>query len=166
MQTLTGLKIKKRSIRYEVFCLIYIFAFVGILKSFVKPGHMPQVQFEFDQRLDITFLNSIYEGDTEHAALVFGQYLQDLSVTVDHLKVCYQSGNPESLRQAVHKAKPVFSYVGLTELSQKMTVLEQNCSRAVIIADIGADLNAVLEEIQNTRPLIVSEWDRLKQSNL
>ena len=37
---------------------------------------MENISLLFDQRLDNEFLQSIYEGDAEHAMVVFSQFLQ------------------------------------------------------------------------------------------
>ena len=88
---------------------------------------MENVSIIFDQRLDNEFLQSIYEDDIEHAVTVFNQFLQTAPAMMKEIDDNYQSGVIENLRQKVHKLKPVFSFVGLTNLTNTAEILEKKC---------------------------------------
>ena len=97
---------------------------------------MKNFPFAFDERLDTEFLLSIYEDDTEHARLIFSQFLQMAPALMEEIDESYNSGIVENFRQKVHKLKPMFSFVGLTQLTGKAEVLEKKCEATLQIIEL------------------------------
>ncbi|MGH2646761.1 MAG: Hpt domain-containing protein [Ginsengibacter sp.] len=119
--------------------------------------------FVFDDRLDTEFLLSIYEGDAEHASLVFGQFLEMAPALMKEMEEYYNQGVVEPFRQKVHKLKPVFSFVGLTQLTAKAELLEKKCketSQINEVSDIYTDLKYNYSE---NLPIIEKEVKRLNE---
>ena len=84
--------------------------------------------FIYNDRLDTEFLNSLYEEDTEYAAIVFEQFLHSYKKQVEEIEDSFVKGDLQIFRQKIHKMKPTFSFVGLTQLTEKAAQLEKNCS--------------------------------------
>lgn len=118
--------------------------------------------FEFDQRLDAGFLRSLYEDDIENAAMSFDFFLNKYPRHLKEIEEDFIAGDVKGFRQKVHKAKPTFSYVGLTAISAKAAAIESMC-------DDEGDLNKVenlYQEFKNSLeeiiPVIQNELERMK----
>lgn len=98
---------------------------------------MENSNLAFDQRLDNDFLQSIYEGDVEHAMVVFSHFLKMVPPMMKDIDESYTEGVVEDFRKKVHKLKPVFSFVGLTELTRKAELLETKCKEVSKIYDLS-----------------------------
>ncbi|HUZ58168.1 MAG TPA: hypothetical protein VMU83_05250 [Hanamia sp.] len=124
---------------------------------------MENLSIVFDKRLDIEFLQSIYEDDIEHALIVFSQFLQIAPSLMKEMEESYLSGEVESFRQKVHKMKPVFSFVGLTKLTAKAEVLEKKCKEVSGIYDISELYKELKNQYSEGLPIIENEVNRLKE---
>ena len=124
---------------------------------------MENVSFIFDQRLDNEFLQSIYEGDAEHAMVVFSQFLQMAPPMMKDIDESYKAGIVEDFRKKVHKLKPVFSFVGLTELTRKAEVLETKCKEASEIYDLSDLYIELKNQYSLGFPIIEKEVKRLEK---
>jgi len=83
--------------------------------------------FKFSEKLDHAFLESLYEDDLEHAEMVFTQYIEQAPVQMLAIETAYNNGSVAVFRQLLHKIKPVFSYVGLTAITQQAEDIERHC---------------------------------------
>lgn len=119
----------------------------------------------FDQRLDNEFLQSLYEDDAEHAITVFSQFLDMAPAMMKEIEESYQSGSVEIFRQKVHKLKPVFSFVGLTHLTEKAEILERKCKEVSQINHINYLYKELKDNYSNAFPIIKNEAERLKKTN-
>ena len=124
---------------------------------------MDEARFAFDSRLDADFLDGLYEGDKEHASMVFEQFLQNIHTQLKEVEDNFNSGNAESFRQKIHKLKPVFSFVGLTPLTGKAELIEDQCkqnSSTGPLEELYKDFkNSIIEFI----PIIEKELVKLKE---
>ncbi|HET7116122.1 MAG TPA: Hpt domain-containing protein [Hanamia sp.] len=127
---------------------------------------MENLSIEFDQRLDIEFLQSIYEDDMEHALIVFSQFLQMAPPLMKEIEESYKSGVVEPFRQKVHKMKPVFSFVGLTQLTEKAEILEKKCKEISLIYEISDLYNELKNQYSESFPIIQNEVKRLEEPTL
>lgn len=116
----------------------------------------------FDERLDRAFLDSMFEGDKEHAEMVFAQFLELAPAQMQEVENRFQQGVLEEFRQKVHKIKPVFSFVGLTQLTELAEQLEKNCREAVSMQDISPLYLEFKNIYRNFLPVIEQEYSRLK----
>ena len=113
--------------------------------------------------LDATYLNDAYGQDAETAAMVFEQYLQDLPGNLQSLKESFQAGDAAALRQRMHKQKPAFSYVGLTDITEKLHHLEATLQNPADIEANKALIEQVLQRIETTKPVIEKALQQLQQ---
>ncbi len=118
--------------------------------------------FAFDNRLDIDYLQSLYEGDTEYAAVIFDQFLQSYPAQWQELEASIASGDIKACKGHIHKMKASFSFVGLTQLTQKAQVIEEHCIENYDINTIKAlqqDFRASLAELI---PIVEEELKRMQ----
>lgn len=97
---------------------------------------MSQVVFAFDPRLDAGLLHDFYEGDKEHASMVFENFLQSIGNQLNDLEENFKSGNFETFRQQVHKIPgAVFGEMSLiAEGPRTATVVAEGPMRAFVVA--------------------------------
>ena len=112
--------------------------------------------------LDRTYLEEAYANDAETAALVFEQYLQDLPVNLNLIVESLNGRDIERFRQHIHKQKPGFSYVGLTDVTRVFQDLQVKC---VVIEDLNkykSEIDGVLTRISSSRGTIEKALSYLK----
>jgi HPt (histidine-containing phosphotransfer) domain-containing protein len=117
----------------------------------------------FDHRLDTEFLGSLYEEDAEHAFTVFNEFLEMAPAMMKEIDESYQSGVIENFRQKIHKLKPVFSFVGLTYLTEKAEILEKKCKEISQINEISLLYQELESNYSLDFPIIENETKRLKE---
>ncbi len=127
---------------------------------------MKNLPFVFDQRLDTKFLLSIYEGDDGHANLVFTQFLQMAPALMKEIEESYQTGIVETFRQKVHKLKPVFSFVGLTNLTTQAEMLEKKCKETSVINDVYDLYIKMKNTYSQFFPIIENEVERFNENKI
>jgi HPt (histidine-containing phosphotransfer) domain-containing protein len=118
--------------------------------------------FVFDQRLDGEFLGSIYEGDMEHAEMVFEKFLDTIGPQMDEIRSNYHSQDVESFRKSVHKIKPVLSYVGLTVLTNQAALLENQCKEIPVLEQVSGLYNAFSNGLTEMIPVIEGELIKIR----
>ncbi len=123
---------------------------------------MNNITFHFDQRLDVEFLQSMYEGDIEHAITVFSLFVEMAPDIVKDIDESFALGSVELLRSHVHKLKPAFSFVGLTSLTKDAETLEEKCKEASGSGDIKNLYFQLKDNYAHTFPIIEMELERMK----
>jgi HPt (histidine-containing phosphotransfer) domain-containing protein len=118
--------------------------------------------FEYDQRLDVDFLQSIYDDDMEHAAISFEQFLLKIPAQLKELEDSFVTNDVAVFRQKLHKLKPTFSYVGLTKITADAEKIERLCNETTdfdVISGLYVDLK---QHLNDYIPIIEAELERLK----
>jgi HPt (histidine-containing phosphotransfer) domain-containing protein len=119
--------------------------------------------FEYDQRLDTAFLQSIYDDDIEHAAISFEQFLLKFPTQFKELEDSFTNNDVAVFRQKLHKLKPTFSYVGLTAITAKAEKIERLCNETPdfdVISGLYVDLK---QHLNDFIPIVSAELERLKK---
>jgi HPt (histidine-containing phosphotransfer) domain-containing protein len=114
-----------------------------------------------NKKLDTRFLYSIYEGDTEHAAIVFENFLKTSPNQITDIKQTYTTGNVEEFRRKMHKVKPIFSFVGLTNLTIKAEIIEKTCLKISELENVNELFVEFLDELEDFLPIVKEEYKRL-----
>lgn len=122
---------------------------------------MENAQLTYDERLDSAFLESIYENDKEDAAFGFEQFLKSYPAHFSELELCFENGDLMLFRQKIHKLKPTFSFVGLTNVTAKAEMIERICDSTGEFDSI----NELYKDFKNTLieliPVVKEEYNRL-----
>ena len=114
--------------------------------------------------LDVAYLEAAYANDAETAALVFEQYLADLPANVQLIRDSVHRKDIDRFRQHIHKQKPGYSYVGLTDVTEKFQELQIKC---VVIDDLqtyNCEIETVLTRINSSTHLIEQAVRYLKNN--
>lgn len=123
---------------------------------------MSDTGFSFDKRLDNDFLQSVYEGDLEHAQMVFEQFIEYTPVQIKEIEENFSTGNLKGFGDQIHKIKPMFSFVGLTGLTSEAELLEKKCKEIADVAEISVLYNNFKTNYSILFPIIQNELSRLK----
>jgi HPt (histidine-containing phosphotransfer) domain-containing protein len=118
--------------------------------------------FAYNQRLDVDFLQSIYEDDTEHAAISFEQFLLKYPAQLKEVEDSFTAGDLGTFKQKLHKLKPVFSYVGLTVISAQAEKIEKQCNEIHDLNVISGQYVDLKRQLNEFIPIIEAELERLK----
>ena len=82
-------------------------------------------EFKFDDSLDVDYLNSIYDGDVDYAKEMFEIFFESSAVEFRSIDGLLQEQCYSEAKSIVHKLKPSFSMVGLTQVGLLMDELER-----------------------------------------
>ena len=118
--------------------------------------------FTFDDKLDQTFLASLYGDDFEYAREVFEGFLSETKPEFDKIKNDYRQNDLKNMRQKLHKIKPTFGFVGLTALTGKTETVIAACDRASNTGEIEPGCSALFKEIEDSFRLIENELARMR----
>ncbi len=123
---------------------------------------MENESFIFDNRLDTEYLESIYEGDKDYAAVVFEQFMLGYSEQLASIENSFSNKNIVAYKGHIHKIKATFSFVGLTKLTALAEIIEQNCGGNYdlnTLSILHIDFKNNLDELI---PIIEEELKRLQ----
>ena len=124
---------------------------------------MKSSSFTFDQRLDSEYLETLYEDDVEYASMIFTQFLETAPTLMNEIENSYTAGTVEIFRQKVHKLKPAFSYVGLTQLTVKAETLEKKCKEVSNISSVSDLYRELKSGYSENITIIENEVKRLNE---
>lgn len=122
-------------------------------------------KFIFSQKIDSSYLYSLYEDDYSYIAEVFQTSLEDLNSDIDAIELAYESNEPKSLRKSIHKLKPVFGFVGLKQEEAMMQEFESLCETAETTKAISIQYQSLIRVIREAEVLIQNELNRLNAFN-
>jgi len=114
--------------------------------------------------LDAAYLEAAYSNDAETAALVFEQYLADLPANLQLIRDSMNKKDIDRFRQYIHKQKPGFSYVGLTDVTQKFQELQLKCVAKEDLQKYNSEIETVLTRINSSTQLVQQALSYLKSN--
>jgi len=124
---------------------------------------MNQSLFSNLSELDAAYLEAAYANDAETAAMVFEQYLADLPANLQLIRDSLSKKDIDRFRQHIHKQKPGFSYVGLTDVTQTFQELQVKCVAIDDLQKYNKEIETVLTRINTTKGTIEQALSYLKR---
>lgn len=121
--------------------------------------------FIFNEKLDSSFLYSLYADDFLYVEEIFGTTLQHFDQDFESMKIAYESENLTDLKRATHKIKPTFGFVGLPEVQQSCKEFEELCEKAVSVEEVKDDYKQIVVTLAESKELLESEYRKLKEFN-
>ena len=112
--------------------------------------------------LDTDHLNATYGDDPETAVMMFESYLEELPVNLQLLQDSFNNQDITTFRKAIHKQKPAFSYVGLTEIVEKFHLLQTSCQQPEDLQLHKEEILQAFKRIQSATPVIEATLKHLK----
>jgi HPt (histidine-containing phosphotransfer) domain-containing protein len=118
--------------------------------------------YKYSEVLDSTCLNDLYGEDTDYALQMFEIYVDMIGGQCSSLIDAVKAEDRELLRKVAHKIKPVFTMVGLPQLTTLSEQIEKESaseSQAWLV-DHSSELH---QKVTDTLPTIKTEIEQLKK---
>ena len=116
--------------------------------------------FRFSDQLDISFLEEVYGDDMEYAFDIFQIFIETFDEEYKLLLNAIDGKDKNDIKSVVHKMKPTFSMVGLTDITDKFKKMEYMCKNDQI-KELLHYFIEVKENLSHKIPLIHQEMERL-----
>ena len=117
--------------------------------------------FFFQSGLDNELLYELYESDYESTLQAFQIFLDELETNIKDLDQAFQQQNISSFQKIIHRCKPVFSYVGLSDLNNIFQGIEDQCNTITSLNEITPGFTELVVLIRASSPKIEKEKSRL-----
>lgn len=104
--------------------------------------------------LDTEYLDAAYANDAETAAIVFEQYLSDLPGNLEVLKESIRKKDVRGFQHHIHKQKPGYSYVGLTDVTQQIQDLQVKCTTEQDMNTYKGEIDSMVARIEASKNII------------
>ena|SRR5689334_4777822 len=118
--------------------------------------------FFFQSGLDNELLYELYESDYESALQAFQIFLDELETNIKDLEQAHQLQNISAFQKIIHRCKPVFSYVGLSDLTNTFQGIEDQCNTVKSVEQLTPPLTELVLMIRGTALKIIKEKGRLE----
>jgi HPt (histidine-containing phosphotransfer) domain-containing protein len=105
-------------------------------------------------QLDVAFLDEAYANDAETASYVFQLYLDELPTNIDLLQESLKNRDIERFSHLIHKQKPGYSYVGLTDISNRLQELQIKCVTVNDLQVYENEIDDIMKIIQSSSVII------------
>lgn len=116
--------------------------------------------FQFDQRLDVPYLNKLYGENASYACGLFQIFLDTIDKEWTKIRQAISRKDWDVIKAQVHKVKPNFSMVGLTGLTREMQEVYDRLLQGDT-QEVPERLHRIECSFMELRPLIESEYQRL-----
>lgn len=117
--------------------------------------------FKFNPVLDVAYLNKLYAADGQSAIGLFQVFLDCMSEDWQLLQEAIQKKDWQRLKGLVHKLKPNFSMVGLTNLTKMMQVAYEDLQQGNVDHALE-QLAHIQKEMDRNIPLVEKELERMQ----
>lgn len=121
--------------------------------------------FVFNEKIDSSFLFSLYEDDYAYMEEIFSITVEQLALDVPLVKTAFEQGQLADLQKSVHKLKPSFGFVGLTDLQQECKLFEDLCRQSTSTQEVSDPFAILYPKLEEARTLVAEEQARLQQFN-
>ncbi|ATL47827.1 hypothetical protein COR50_11995 [Chitinophaga caeni] len=118
--------------------------------------------YEFHPKLDVRYLNSLYESNIGYAVDLFEIFVMTMEEEMQKLLNTAKNKDLEQLKFQVHKIKPNFSMVGLTWITGKMETLEDYLRKNNDVDVVTEMLTSVQQEVIEFFPIIKEELGKMQ----
>lgn len=128
-------------------------------------GRFSCEKFEFNEKIDVHFLHSLYEEDYPYIEEVFGTTLKELIASQHQVDQTYKAGDIAGLKKAIHKIKPSFGFVGLMETQEVCRHFEDACLAATSIDQLSIQYQQLAGILEDSRKVVEAEYIKLNRFN-
>src|ERR1700754_4633218 len=120
--------------------------------------------FVFSDTIDSQYIIELYAGDYVMIEETFTDVLTEYDGFVQKIITCFHEENVAALKSAVHKIKPLFGFVGLTDL-QVLCQRFENACQSSSCSELAGEYAVLQEKVQQARSIIATEQRRLAEFN-
>jgi HPt (histidine-containing phosphotransfer) domain-containing protein len=123
---------------------------------------MEEETFIFNSRLNTEYLESIYEGDKDYAAIVFEQFILSYPEQFAAIEDSFAKKDIIAYKGHIHKIKATFSFVGLSTLTTLCETIEKNCGENYDLYTLSTLHNDFKNNLDELIPIVEEELKRLQ----
>jgi hypothetical protein len=120
------------------------------------------MSYQFSPELDQAKLNELYLGDPAIACEVFSAFVTETSPALPGLQAYFLADEKDEFRRLIHKIKPGFLYVGLTDIFEKMSAVESRCDSIGTLHTLKEEFNGIINLLGDKLPVVYNELEKLK----
>lgn len=131
-------------------------------KGFLKPEKDP---FQFDKKLDTSYLLKLYGGNREYAMSLFAVFIESMETDWGQLQDAIKNEDWHTLKNLAHKIKPNFSMAGLTWITSMMQEAYDKLKEAKQEEALPI-FSEIQKELDEYMPLVKKELERMQKLNL
>jgi HPt (histidine-containing phosphotransfer) domain-containing protein len=121
--------------------------------------------FIFNDKIDIQCISDLYGDDYPYIEEVFTTVLGEYKTLAENIASNYASHDIPALKSAVHKIKPIFGFVGLTDVQEQCQDFETLCQTITSFELLAYDYNELNDALLNSKSLIEEEKRKLELFN-
>jgi HPt (histidine-containing phosphotransfer) domain-containing protein len=121
--------------------------------------------FIFNEKINGDYLFSLYADDYSYIEEVFSVTLQHFDQDIAFIEAAYAGGSVADLKKGVHKVKPAFGFVGLTDIQQQCGDFEDACLTASETEELKSDYKNLMASLEEGKMIIAAEFRKLKDFN-
>ncbi len=129
-----------------------------------KEPPMSDKKFVFSDVINSQYIIDLYAGDYVMIEETFTDVLLEYDGFVQKINTCFREDDITALKSAVHKIKPLFGFVGLTDLQALCLKFENACQDATC-SHLAADYAVLFEKLVLAKSVIRDEHARLVAFN-
>lgn len=122
-------------------------------------------QFIFNEKINSDYLYSLYADDYAYIEEVFSVTLQHFDEDFEAIRVAYAGGDISDLKRGVHKIKPAFGFVGLTDIQQLCATFEEACQEASETEELKSGYKNLVASLEEGKFVLETEYRKLKEFN-
>ncbi len=119
--------------------------------------------FEFNSNLDSAYLREAYGEDLEYAEEMFHLFLRQYPDEISHLMKFHQGENISDLAGQVHKMKPTFQMVGLTDVTKKFQEFEDQLKDDYSSSTLS-ELTNLVDELPKRISVVEEELVKIRKA--
>jgi hypothetical protein len=125
---------------------------------------MSDKTFVFSDAINSQYIIELYAGDYVMIEETFTDVLLEYDGFVQKINTCFREDDVIALKSSVHKIKPLFGFVGLTDLQTSCLRFENACQDANC-SQLAADYAVLFEKLVLAKSIIRDEQARLVAFN-
>ncbi|MEP6845251.1 MAG: hypothetical protein ABI861_04585 [Panacibacter sp.] len=125
------------------------------------PVLQSRLSFVFHEIIDVNTISEFYDDDLESVSQAFTIFLDVVPNDAIMLATASEKENIMHLQKILHRIKPVFGYVGLNGLVEKLDFYESECGKIDSVEQIREELRETTIQINGAIDLIRGEKKRL-----
>jgi len=118
----------------------------------------------FSDAINSNYIIELYAGDYVMIEETFTDVLLEFDNFVQKINTCFREGDVAALKSAVHKIKPLFGFVGLTDL-QALCLQFENACQVRDRPALASDYAVLFERLVQAKSIIRGEQVRLMAFN-
>jgi len=125
--------------------------------------HIDREHFEYNSNLDGEYLREAYGEDLEYAEEMFRLFLREYPAEISHLMRCHRRENISDLAGQVHKMKPTFQMVGLTDITKRFQEFE-NQLKGEFSTSALSELTNLVDELPQRISVVEEELVNIRKA--